>query len=75
MILVVLEIYASFRDQESRRPYDAIWETKTVRGKEEDKGNDDKEDEKEEKDMEHDSQEDDDGYKVIFQSQRSMQKG
>ncbi|MBA0676527.1 hypothetical protein Goari_018002 [Gossypium aridum] len=31
---IVHEFYASFRDQESRGPYDAIWEIITVRGEE-----------------------------------------
>ncbi|KAH1072981.1 hypothetical protein J1N35_025309, partial [Gossypium stocksii] len=34
MILVVQEFCASFRGQDSRKPYDAIWEIVTVRGKE-----------------------------------------
>ncbi|MBA0797970.1 hypothetical protein Gohar_008612 [Gossypium harknessii] len=34
VVPVVQEFYASFRDQESRRPYDIVWETITVSGKE-----------------------------------------
>ncbi|MBA0634120.1 hypothetical protein Godav_026069 [Gossypium davidsonii] len=65
------EFYASFRDQESWGPYDAIWEIITVRGEEEEEGNDDyKEEEEKEEDREQDSQEeDDDNYDVAFQLQ------
>ncbi|MBA0786824.1 hypothetical protein Gotri_006836 [Gossypium trilobum] len=34
IIPVVQEFYTSLRDQEARRPYEAIWETILVRGKE-----------------------------------------
>ncbi|MBA0762924.1 hypothetical protein Gotri_012469, partial [Gossypium trilobum] len=32
IIPIVQEFYASFGDQEARRPYDEIWETVMVRG-------------------------------------------
>ncbi|XP_040971313.1 protein rpi-1-like [Gossypium hirsutum] len=59
------------------RAYEEASSPEVITGSEEDEGNDNEEDEEEEEeDMEHDSQEeDDDDYEVVFQSQRSTQKG